>query len=134
MVRFSELLISPYLLGRLTAAEFVTPTEVRAAAIPHAMNGKDILATAQTGTGKTLAFLVPIFEKLLVQPSAGIQALVLCPTRELAMQINTQFEQLRGNKLPAAALLIGASSERAQLTTLRKVAHLVTPTPRRAQD
>jgi ATP-dependent RNA helicase RhlE len=134
MVRFSELPISPYLLGRLTAAEFITPTEVQAAAIPHAMNGKDILATAQTGTGKTLAFLVPIFEKLLAQPGAGIQALVLCPTRELAMQISTQFEQLRGNKLPAAALLIGGSSERAQLNTLRRGAQLIIATPGRFED
>ena len=114
MVRFSELPISTYLLDRLTAAEFVTPTEVQAAAIPHAVQGKDILATAQTGTGKTLAFLVPIIEKLMAKPAPGVQALVLAPTRELAMQIDTQYEQLRGKKLPAAALLIGGNSEKAQ--------------------
>src|SRR6266851_2177521 len=120
MTRFTEMPLSAGLQQRLAAAQFTTPTPVQAEAIPHAMQGKDILATAQTGTGKTLAFLVPIFEKLMAEPGAGIQALVLCPTRELAMQINTQFEQLRGNKLPAAALLIGGSSERAQLNTLRK--------------
>src|ERR1051326_353709 len=104
MVLFTELPISPYLQDRLTAAEFINPTEVQAAAIPHGLEGKDILATAQTGTGKTLAFLVPIIEKLLVNPRKGIEALVLVPTRELAMQINKQYEQLRGKKLPAAAL------------------------------
>jgi ATP-dependent RNA helicase RhlE len=134
MVRFSELPISPYIQGRLAAAEFVIPTEVQAAAIPHALQGKDILATAQTGTGKTLAFLVPIIEKLLQQPAKGIQALVLVPTRELAMQITRQYEQLRGPKLPAAAVLIGGSSERAQLETLRRGARLIIATPGRFED
>src|SRR5690242_20592175 len=120
MVRFSELPISPYLQDRLAAAQFVTPTEVQAAAIPHAVQGKDILATAQTGTGKTLAFLVPIIEKLLAKPLPGVQVLVLAPTRELAMQINTQYEQLRGRKLPAAALLIGGNSEKTQVQALRR--------------
>jgi ATP-dependent RNA helicase RhlE len=134
MVRFTELPISPYLQGRLAAAEFVTPTEVQAAAIPHAIQGKDILATAQTGTGKTLAFLIPIIEKFLSQPGTGVQALVLAPTRELAMQINKQYEQLRGKKLPAAALLIGGSSERSQLETLRRGAGLIVATPGRFED
>jgi ATP-dependent RNA helicase RhlE len=135
MVRFSELPISPYLQGRLSAAEFINPTEVQEAAIPHALKGQDILATAQTGTGKTLAFLVPIMEKLLNNPAAkGVQALVLVPTRELAMQINRQHEQLRGNKLPAAAVLIGGSSERQQLDTLRRGAKLIIATPGRFED
>jgi ATP-dependent RNA helicase RhlE len=134
MVRFSELPISPYLQGRLAAAQFSTPTEVQAAAIPHAVMGKDILATAQTGTGKTLAFLVPIMERLLKKPCQGIQAVVLVPTRELAMQINRQYEQLRGKKLPAAAVLIGGISERAQTETLRRGARLMIATPGRFED
>jgi ATP-dependent RNA helicase RhlE len=134
MVRFSELPISPYLLDRLAAAQFVTPTEVQAAAIPHAILGKDILATAQTGTGKTLAFLVPIIEKLLEKPGKGIQAIVLVPTRELAMQIERQYELLRGKKLPAPAVLIGGSSERAQIETLRRGARLMIATPGRFED
>ncbi|HEY6273776.1 MAG TPA: DEAD/DEAH box helicase [Terriglobales bacterium] len=134
MVRFSELPISPYLQGRLAAAQFVIPTEVQAAAIPHAVMGKDILATAQTGTGKTLAFLVPIMEKLMATPARGIQAIVLVPTRELAMQIDRQHGQLRGNKLPAAAVLIGGSSERAQIETLRRGARLMIATPGRFED
>ena len=96
--------------------------------------GKDILATAQTGTGKTLAFLVPIMEKLLKKPGQGIQAIVLVPTRELAKQINRQYEQLRGKKLPAAAVLIGGTSERAQTETLRRGARLMIATPGRFED
>ncbi len=134
MVRFSELSLSPYLQARLAAAEFTIPTEVQAAAIPHALRGKDILATAQTGTGKTLAFLVPIMEKLLHQPGEGIQALILVPTRELAMQIEKQYEQLRGKKLPRAAVLIGGSSERAQLESLGRGARLMIATPGRFED
>jgi len=134
MVRFSELPISLYLQDRLAAARFVNPTEVQAAAIPHAISGKDILATAQTGTGKTLAFLVPVMEKLLAQPRRGVQAIVLVPTRELAMQIDKQYEQLRGKKLPAAALLIGGSPEGAQLNGLRRGARLVVATPGRFED
>ena len=134
MVLFTELPISPYLQSRLAAAEFINPTEVQAAAIPHAIAGKDILATAQTGTGKTLAFLVPIIEKLLATPGKGIEALVLVPTRELAMQINKQYEQLRGKKLPAAALLIGGTRERSQIESLRKGARLIVATPGRFED
>src|SRR5262249_44340191 len=134
MVRFSELPISPYLQGRLAAAQFVTPTEVQAAAIPHAVMGKDILATAHTGTGKTLAFLVPIMEKLPKKPYKGIQAIVLVPTRELALQINRQYEQLRGKNMPTAAVLIGGDSERAQTEMLRHGARLMIATPGRFED
>jgi ATP-dependent RNA helicase RhlE len=134
MVLFTELPISPYLQGRLGAAEFINPTEVQAAAIPHAIAGKDILATAQTGTGKTLAFLVPIMEKMLAKPGKGVEALVLVPTRELAMQIDKQYEQLRGKKLPAAALLIGGTRERSQIQALRQGARLIVATPGRFED
>ena len=65
MQNFSELQISNYIKERLAFGKFATPTPVQAAAIPQALEGKDILATAQTGTGKTLAFLIPILERLL---------------------------------------------------------------------
>src|SRR3982074_761935 len=97
--RFSEMLISPYVKERLAAARFTTPTPVQAATIPQALEGKDVLATAQTGTGKTLAFLIPVFEKLLKDKTPGIAALVLVPTREPAMQVVGKFKQLRGNQL-----------------------------------
>src|SRR5207248_1928465 len=77
MQSFSELSISPSLKERLKAARFSVPTPVQAAAIPQALAGKDVIATAQTGTGKTLAFLVPVIEKLFGQNASGITALVL---------------------------------------------------------
>jgi len=91
MQSFSELSISPSLKERLTAAQFSTPTPVQAEAIPQALEGKDVIATAQTGTGKTLAFLIPVMERLAAQKAAGIAALVLVPTRELAMQVAAQY-------------------------------------------
>jgi ATP-dependent RNA helicase RhlE len=131
---FKDLPISLYLQDRLKAAEFITPTEVQAAAIPHAAKGKDVVATAQTGTGKTLAFLVPVMDKLLLQTESRPGALVLVPTRELALQIGKQYEQLRGKKLPAAALLIGGVAERSQLRAVRSGAKLIIATPGRFED
>ena len=98
MQSFSELSISPSLKERLIAARFSTPTPVQAAAIPQALEGKDLIATAQTGTAKTLAFLIPVMEKLSAQEAAGIAALVLVPTRELAMQVAAQHDALRSKQ------------------------------------
>jgi ATP-dependent RNA helicase RhlE len=133
MQNFSELSVSPSLKERLAAVRFTTPTPVQAAAIPQALEGKDVLATAQTGTGKTLAFLIPVIEKLLTQNKPGINALVLVPTRELAMQVAAQYNALRG-KLPAAALVCGGLPERAQLMAIRNGARLMVATPGRLED
>jgi len=93
------------------------------------------MATAQTGTGKTLAFLVPIIERLLQSPtSRSVQALVLVPTRELAMQVHEQFEQLRGKSIPPAALVIGGVSEGRQLDAIRRGARVLVATPGRLED
>jgi ATP-dependent RNA helicase RhlE len=139
MQNFSELPISQYTKDRIAAARFITPTPVQAAAIPQALQGKDVLATAQTGTGKTLAFLIPIVEQLLQNnaPGAahsGIAALVLVPTRELAMQVAEQYEALRGRQLGPAAVVVGGISEERQLTALRRGARLVVATPGRLED
>src|SRR5947199_10836288 len=113
MKAFSELPICPYLKDRLSAANFVTPTAVQDAAIPIALEGKDILATAQTGTGKTLAVLVPIMEQMIQSKPDGVQALVLVPTRDLALQVGAHYDLLLGKKLPAAALFLAGLSDAA---------------------
>ena len=130
---FFELPISKYLQERLSANNFQTPTPIQSNAIPAALSGRDLLATAQTGTGKTLAFLIPIAERLLSNRNAGVHALVLVPTRELAIQVQQQYEDLRGKKLRAAALAIGGASERQQIAALR-TANLVIATPGRLED
>jgi len=134
MQNFSELQISDYTTERLALAKFVTPTPVQAAAIPQALAGGDILATAQTGTGKTLAFLIPVIERLLAGKARGIGALVLVPTRELAMQVVAQYDALRGKQLSPAALVAGGMPEAKQLAAIRAGARLVVATPGRLED
>src|ERR1700735_2362405 len=131
---FSNMAISAYTKERLAAAGFSVPTPVQLAAIPKALEGKDVLATAQTGTGKTLAFLIPMIEQLLQQVTPGIAALVLVPTRELAMQVVAQYDALRGKQLSPAALVVGGLSEGTQLNALRKGARVVVATPGRLED
>jgi ATP-dependent RNA helicase RhlE len=133
-VPFSEMPLSPYVKEKLTSAKFSMPTPVQAAAIPQALAGKDVLATAMTGTGKTLAFLIPVIEQLLKQNTPGINALVLVPTRELAMQVVAQYNALRGKQLMPAALVVGGLSEGAQLQAIRKGARFVVATPGRLED
>jgi ATP-dependent RNA helicase RhlE len=134
MQNFSELPISSYVKDRLSFAGFSMPTPVQAAAIPQALAGKDVLATAQTGTGKTLAFLIPVIEHLLKQNASGIAALVLVPTRELAMQVADQYDALRGKQLSPAALVVGGLSEGQQLRAIRNGARVVVATPGRLED
>jgi len=134
MQNFSDLQISTYTKERLSHARFAIPTPIQAAAIPQALEGKDVLATAQTGTGKTLAFLIPVIERLLTQKARGIEALVLVPTRELAMQVLDQYNALRGKQLPPAGLVVGGLPEAKQLAAIRDGARLIVATPGRLED
>ena len=134
MESFSELSISPSLKERLKASRFSTPTPVQAAAIPQALAGTDVIATAQTGTGKTLAFLIPVIETLTQSKTTGIAALVLVPTRELAMQVVAQYDALRSTGSRPAALVVGGLPEGRQLDAIRKGARLVVATPGRLED
>src|SRR2546429_3478998 len=119
MTTFTELPLSSALQQKLAAAQFTIPTPIQMQAIPPALERKDVLATAQTGTGKTLAFLIPMIEMLSQQPSRQLNVLVLLPTRELAMQVNEEYERLRTKALPKAALVIGGGEESGQMRDLR---------------
>jgi len=139
MTTFTELPLSAALQQKLAAAQFVTLTPIQARAISPALEGKDVIGTAQTGTGKTLAFLIPIIEMLRAESSKneaarGVKALVLLPTRELAMQVHEQYEQLREKNMPKAALVIGGVAEKAQINSLRSGCEFVIATPGRLQD
>jgi ATP-dependent RNA helicase RhlE len=134
MHSFSELNLSTHLAKQLTTLKFVTPTPVQAAAIPPAMEGKDVLATAQTGTGKTLGFLLPAMERLLASKGKHPAVLILTPTRELALQVEKQYSQLAGKALPRAATLIGGASENNQIRDLQAGARLIVATPGRLED
>jgi len=134
MTKFSELPLSSALQQRLAAAQFTNLTPIQERAIPPAMEGRDVIGTAQTGTGKTLAFLIPLIETLQKERAHSTVALVLLPTRELAMQVHEQYEQLRTNQMHKAALIIGGVSEKAQIQSLRAGSQLVIATPGRLQD
>jgi ATP-dependent RNA helicase RhlE len=138
MTTFTELPLSAALQQKLTAAQFVTLTPIQAGAIGPALEGKDVIGTAQTGTGKTLAFLIPMIEMLQRETSREAlrqtRALVLLPTRELAMQVHEQYQQLRSKNTPKAALVIGGVSEKSQIQGLRAGAGLIIATPGRLQD
>ncbi len=134
MTTFTELPLSAALQQKLAAAQFITLTPIQERAIPPALEGRDVIGTAQTGTGKTLAFLIPLIEMLRREPAAQTGALVLLPTRELAMQVHEQYENLRTKTMPRAALVIGGVSEKAQIQGLRAGSSLIIATPGRLQD
>jgi len=122
-------------MSRLNANNFKTPTPVQAGAIPPALEGRDVLATAQTGTGKTLSFLIPIVEMLeKVQDRNAAQALILLPTRELAMQVEAAFRAVRTTPMQSVALVVGGMQERPQLDAIRRGARLIVATPGRLED
>jgi ATP-dependent RNA helicase RhlE len=129
---FSELALSPALQKQVAAANFVVPTPVQAAAIPPALEGRDVLATAQTGTGKTLSFLIPLIERM-PKVTKGASALVLLPTRELAMQVLEAYRQLTRSQ-GTAALVCGGLAEGPQLDAIRHGARLIVATPGRLED
>ena len=136
MNNFTDLVTSPVLRGNIARQAFKEPTPVQAQAIPPALLGKDIVATAQTGTGKTLAFALPIIERLSADRSAAKtpQALILSPTRELAMQIEETFSRIGAGTGIRTAVVVGGLSESKQLQTIRRGAHVIIATPGRLCD
>jgi ATP-dependent RNA helicase RhlE len=134
MTTFSELPLSSALQRKLAAAQFTNLTPIQESALPPALEGRDVVGTAQTGTGKTLAFLIPLIEMLEREPARAALALILLPTRELAIQVHEQYQQLRRKALPKAALVIGGVSEKAQIQSLHAGSKLVIATPGRLQD
>src|SRR5579863_4161498 len=136
---FSQFSLSDALMARLKTNKFETPTPVQAAAIPPALEGRDVLATAQTGTGKTLSFLIPIIE-MLQRPHSqrmegrGAQALILLPTRELAMQVEQAFQAVRPSAVYSTALVVGGMNERPQIEALRRGVRIIVATPGRLRS
>jgi ATP-dependent RNA helicase RhlE len=134
MNTFSELNLSPVLKANLAKNGFVQPTPVQAETIPGALEGRDIVATAQTGTGKTLAFVIPMLERLANKRSGTIDAVVLSPTRELAMQIEEAFSALASGTKIRAATVVGGVNENSQLKAIRNGAQVLIATPGRLCD
>jgi len=135
MKTFSELSLSPLLETNLSRNGFITPTAIQYAAIEPALAGKDLIATAQTGTGKTLAFVLPVIQSLTGKElPAGIQTVVLSPTRELAIQINDTFATMAAGSGLRTAVVVGGLSEHTQLRAIRNGAQVVIATAGRLYD
>jgi ATP-dependent RNA helicase DeaD len=133
MTDFNSFKLPEALQKALQRMEFTTPTPIQAQAIPFALEGRDILGSAQTGTGKTAAFGIPIVAKVLTTPRGS--ALVMTPTRELAVQVVTVIKQLLGQHSPIkTALLIGGESMPKQLQELRLRPRILVGTPGRIND
>lgn len=134
MQDFKSLGLPQQLMNSLEKLQFTVPTPIQAEVIPHALQGKDILGSAQTGTGKTAAFGIPLITKLMLSPHGT--ALVMTPTRELAVQVLKMLESLIGEerKTIKTVLLIGGESIFKQLQQLRVKPRLMVGTPGRIND
>ena len=130
---FNELPIDNKLKNSIKFADFKTPTPIQSKSIPISLMGKDILGTAQTGTGKTLAFTIPMINKLILDKNA--MALIICPTRELASQVMQTVLKLNVREIGIGnALLIGGEGMQKQLKKLKKRARIIVGTPGRIND
>jgi ATP-dependent RNA helicase RhlE len=135
MKSFSEFSISALVKSNLLRNGFTEPTAVQAQSIEPALAGRDVVATAQTGTGKTLAFVLPIINFIEKDTSrSGVRALVLSPTRELAIQINETFVKMAAGTPVRTAVVVGGLNERTQLQCIKKGAQVVIATPGRLCD
>ena len=133
MENFKLLKIEDSLKNSLEKMKFSRPTPIQAMAIPVALEGRDVLGTAQTGTGKTLAFSIPLINKLILDKNAF--ALVMCPTRELANQVMAAIKSIISDKINIkTALLIGGEAMQKQLRQLRNRSRIIVGTPGRIND
>ena len=129
---FAALKLSPQSLHALDRAGFEHPTPIQAGAIPPALEGRDVIGTAATGTGKTAAFLLPIIERVAGKP--GTRALVLAPTRELALQIGEELERFGRARHVRGAVVIGGVGLGNQTAALKEGRSVVIATPGRLVD
>lgn len=128
---FDGLGIAPRLLEILDKLKFTTPTPIQAQSIPHGLAGKDIMGIAQTGTGKTLAFGIPMIQLLATNKGRG---LVVLPTRELALQVDEALNRIGRSINLKTAILIGGENMGKQIRQLRFNPHIITATPGRLID
>jgi ATP-dependent RNA helicase RhlE len=138
-MEFTQLSIHPAILKALAQERYITPTPIQTKAIPPALSGRDLLGCAQTGTGKTAAFAVPILQRLHAHPSPAIgyrpiRSLILTPTRELAVQIYESFLAYGRYTGLRAAVVFGGVSQVPQEQSLRRGVDILVATPGRLND
>ncbi|HEX7773755.1 MAG TPA: DEAD/DEAH box helicase [Pyrinomonadaceae bacterium] len=133
-MKFSQLGLADAQVRVCESLGYVNPTPIQLKAIPLILSGTDLIGCAETGTGKTAAFLLPVIQNLSAKKRPGIRVLVLAPTRELALQIQKNYKELNHLKGNQSVLVIGGANIKAQITDLRRGATIVIATPGRLLD
>jgi len=135
-MRFEDLRLAEPLLRAVRTAGYSTPTPIQASAIPHVLAGRDVLGSAQTGTGKTAAFALPILQRLRQKGSSNgrLRALILCPTRELAQQISDSFRTYGQYTGVGQVAIYGGVNQNPQVRAIRAGAEVLIATPGRLLD
>jgi ATP-dependent RNA helicase DeaD len=131
---FHNLSLAPPILAALQRASYFEPTPIQAAFIPEVLSGRDVIGQAQTGTGKTAAFLLPFLNSWRETDPSGPQALVLAPTRELVVQVSEEARKLTPSRRCRAVPIYGGQRFGVQLAEMRKGVHIAVGTPGRVLD
>ncbi len=130
--KFSDFVIEESLKKNITLKGYVTPTPIQDRAIPHVLRGEDVVGIANTGTGKTAAFLIPLIHKVLKDRTQRV--LIMVPTRELARQIEEEFWGFANHMRIGAVTVVGGANINPQISTLRRNPNFVIGTPGRLKD
>ena len=132
---FEDLNLHASLLGMVMRANYSEPTPIQSQTIPHILDGRDIVGCAQTGSGKTAAFVLPIVQNLNATPAKGfIRVLVLAPTRELAAQIDEEFDRFSRRSRLRHAVIFGGVGQQPQVDAIRRGVDILVATPGRLLD
>jgi ATP-dependent RNA helicase RhlE len=133
-MNFSQLGLADAQVRSCESLGYTEPTPIQKQGIPVILSGQDLIGCAETGTGKTAAFLLPIIQKITEKPRPGVRVLVLAPTRELAAQIQKNYGELNRVKANRGVTVIGGANMRTQIADLRRGATIVIATPGRLLD
>jgi ATP-dependent RNA helicase RhlE len=133
-MNFSQLGLAPAQVRSCESLGYTEPTPIQKQGIPVVLSGQDLIGCAETGTGKTAAFLLPLIQKMTEKARPGVRVLVLAPTRELAMQIQKNYRELNRVKANRGVTIIGGANIRTQVADLRRGAAIVIATPGRLLD
>lgn len=133
-MNFSQLGLAPAQVSACESLGYTEPTPIQKEAIPIVLSGADLIGCAETGTGKTAAFLLPIIQRISERQRPGVRVLVLAPTRELALQIEQNYGELNRTKANRSVTVIGGANIRTQISGLRRGAAVLIATPGRLLD
>src|SRR6266852_1059912 len=133
-MNFSQLGLAPAQVRACESLGYTEPTPIQKQAIPIVLSGQDLIGCAETGTGTTAAFLLPIIQRISEKSRPGVRVLVLAPTRELALQIQKNYVELNNVKANRSVIVIGGANIRAKFAAVRRGVAVAIATPGRLLD